>query len=228
MGITKDVFDILAQNKKVRDAFNKGVDALVDAVTGQAPSIEDRKAALLAIVGSLESVAAAVSDYHAYYGALIGLCFETADVTGRGVLVEDLYASPNSFYFPVPAAKSRLTRGTRPVFNSDVYGVVDAGGEFQVFYSPRRTDAQPVKFAALHDAREHTDTDEAFFKNLATSGYNMNSLVGVSTVAFGFRYEPKSPDPFGDDMPLAILRKAGQTRKRLEATLTQYLNAGSI
>ena len=34
MGITKDVFDILAQNQKVRDAFNKGVDALMDAVTG--------------------------------------------------------------------------------------------------------------------------------------------------------------------------------------------------
>jgi hypothetical protein len=43
MGITKDVFDILAQNQKVRDAFNKGVDVLMDAVTGQAPSIADRR-----------------------------------------------------------------------------------------------------------------------------------------------------------------------------------------
>ena len=121
-------------------------------------------------------------------------------------------------------------RGTRPVFNSDVYGVVDPSGEFQVFYSPRRMDAQPVPFATFHDARELSDTDEAFFKNLATSGHNMNLLVGVSMVAqsSGFRYEPKSPDPFGDDVPLTIVRKAGQTRKRLEATLTQHLNAGSI
>ena len=103
--------------------------------------------------------------------------------------------------------------------------MVDPSGEFQVFYSPRRMDAQPVPVATVHDACELSDTDEAFFKTLSTSGHNMNSLVGVSMVAesSGFRYEPKSPDPFGNDVPLTIVRKAGQTRKRLEATLTPAL-----
>jgi len=126
--------------------------------------LRDRKAALLAMVGSLESIASTVSDFHAYYGALVGLCFETADVSGRGVLVEDLYARPHSL------------------------------------------------------------------NSMNASGYRMNALVGVSIVVQppGYRYEPKSPNPFGDDVSLAIVRKAGHTRMRLEATLTQHLNAGSV
>jgi len=230
MGITKDIFDILTQNEKVKAAFNKGIDALVDAVSGHAPSIEDRKAALLAIVGSLESIGGTVSDYHAYYGALVGLCFEAADVTGRGVLVEDLYAPPNSFYFPVPAPNSRLTRGTRKPFGTDVYGVVDQNGAFQSFYSPWRADAQPVTLADVRAVHEQGDNDESFLSSMNASGYRMNALVGVSSVIQppGYRYEPKSPNPFGDDVPLAIVRQAGQTRKRLEATLTQHLKVRSI
>jgi hypothetical protein len=230
MAITKDIFDILTQNEKVKAAFNKGVDALVDAVTGHAPSIDDRKAALLAMVSSLDSIAGTVSDYHAYYGALVGLCFETADVSGRGVLVEDLYAPPHFFYFPVPAPNSRLTRGTRKPFDTDVYGVVDQNGTFQSFYSPSRADAQPVTLAAVRAVREQAETDEAFLNSMNSSGYRMNALVGVSIVVQppGYRYEPKSPNPFGDDVPLTIVRKAGQTRKRLQATLTQDLKATSI
>ena len=77
---------------------------------------------------------------------------------------------------------------------------------------------------------EQGDTDESFLNSMNTSGYRMNALVGVSIVGQPpeYRYEPKSPNPFGDDVSLTIVRKAGQTRKRLEATLTQHLKATSI
>ena len=65
---------------------------------------------------------------------------------------------------------------------------------------------------------------------MKASGYEVNALVGVSILAKppGHQYEPKSPRPFGEDVPLTIARKAGTTRKRLERALTNHLNTGII
>lgn len=230
MGITKDVFDILAQNQKVRDAFNKGVDALVTAATGETPTLEARKNALLGLVGSLSSISGQVSDLHGYYAALVGLCFETSEVSGRGVLVEDLYAPPNCFYFPVPASNSKLILGQRKVPPETVYGVVDSAGSFQVFYAIKGSGGQTLDFRALLEEAESGTSDQALLDRAIGSGYIVNSLVGVSVVADppGHHYSPRHPNPFGTDTPVLIVRKAGTTRQRLEATLTNQLNAGII
>jgi hypothetical protein len=155
--------------------------AITDALT---PTREltraERRDMTEALVGSLEDIGQLVTTRRQYYGLLVATCFDVAETVEHGILVEDLFAQPWRFFFPVPPEDAEPVEREQTVGRETIF-CLSANDEAQTFYAIRRVDGGNANISDLQDAYELEGTDTRFIASMKSNAeYELVALLGVS------------------------------------------------
>jgi hypothetical protein len=225
------IIAILVEHRVVQSALTRPViDSLSDFQRKAEPTLAERAQALRTVVEvlDLDEILVDVSSWPEYFAALVGLCYETAAVSGRGLLVKELYATRHYFYFSVPAgAEISMERTRVPGVENSGYGFYDEEGKLQRFLAIDLSDGGFIDFDRLECAVQD-ESNEFFRRWLRGQRVTFRELAYV-TGGDPQSCEYRSADFLSDDDTMTIdLSRRVDTRRKLKGCLIDALDQKGV